>query len=321
MLPTVADNAVNVYGTQFTARWDALENAVSYELEVYTKDILDPKEYTANFTSSSTGELLPENWYTNCTGTDSRSGYFGEARPSLKMSMNRDQIQTPVFTDDVNFIKFWYRGNQTAEDDHLDVEVLVNNAWQTIAVINPIDNTKGQIFTIDDKTEVKMPAGVKSVRLQFHKTDGLSLCIDDVTVGAGGKFIPVHVGDYTPRNVGATTEETVSGLNPSTTYYYVVKGVNGELRSLPSAEIAVTTASSSAIEDVEAETAVTIVDTAEGVQVTNNDFTDHTLECVTPSGVTLYRGNVKAGASVTVSLPVNSITIVKCGDAVAKVLR
>lgn len=323
MLTAVACDPINVYGTEFTAVWQPLENADDYELTVYSKDVVDPKVYKADF-SGGLNELVPDQWFTNGNSTDSRSGYFGEARPSLKLANNRDQIQTPVFESDVNYIKFWYRGNGTAETDHIDVEGLLNNAWQTLHIITPINNAAGQIFELGTQnSSVKMPVGVKSVRVIFRKSNLGSMCIDDVEVGAGGSYVPVYVNDYNPFHAGTALSAKVVDLKPSTTYYYVVTGVSSDIKSLPSEEIAVTTASTVAIDSIEMDddTTVNISIVPDGVIVTNGDTVDHRVSCVTPAGVTFFTGVVKACATEHISLPHNSFFIIKCGGKIAKVLR
>lgn len=322
MLPATALPATEVYGTQFTANWEALADAESYEIDVYSKDIIDPVVTTVDFTKVG-DDLIPEDWYSNCTSTDSRSGYFGKARPSLKMAQTGAQISSPVSTDDVNFLRFWYRGNNSTENASIIIDGLKDMAWQNIHTINPIISTAGQTVEIGGDSDINMPVGIKSVRILFRTTDTSSLNIDDIEIGCGGAYVPVYVNPYDHYNVGATTMTTIEGLTPSTTYYYIVRGVNDDLRSLPSKEISVTTNQSTEISLIasDSESGITLIPTADGVQVTNAGNTDATISCTLPSGATVFRATVHAGATHEVKLPANAIYIVNCGDAVLKLAR
>ncbi|MCM1111249.1 MAG: M6 family metalloprotease domain-containing protein [Clostridium sp.] len=319
MLRATALPATNVAGTEFTAAWESLDGADSYELSVYTKEIVDPTVYKADFTNVG-GSILPEGWSTTATATDSRSGYFGDARPSLKMS-NRAQLQTPVFNDDINYFSMWLRGNSTVEADRVEIDGLVDFAWQNLMIVNPISATAGTTAGIGPDFDVAMPVGVKSVRLRFYTDEATSLCVDDVKVGAGGRFNPVYFPGYAPRNVGLAISEHIEGLTPNTTYYYTVCGIDGDLRSLVSNEIAVTTGQATAIEEVGDDSGISFITVPEGLEVINHSGSEQTVECFAPSGSLLYQGNVHDGATLTVSLPLHSISIVKCGPAVTKVLR
>lgn len=323
MMTAKAYSAINVYGTAFTARWEAMAGADGYELEVYSKNISDPTKYTADFTAvGSSTDLVPDGWYTNSTSTLSLSGYYGAARPSLNLSNNGAQVMTPVFSDDINYVQFWYRGRGTSSVAHIDVEGLVNNAWVKLHSILPLNSTTGTTVKVGDGSDALMPVGVKCVRIVFRTTDGTSAAIDDIVVGAGGKYTPVYVEGYNPMSTGAVTECLVTGLRNNTTYYYKVKGVDGQLRSIASDEIPVTTSLTGGIDDAGMQEGITeIITVAEGLEFRNNGDKATVAEVYAPDGMAVARITVVAGGNAVLALDSNCVYIAKFGDAIAKIVR
>lgn len=243
MLAPQALVATEVGADSFTAQWNAMDGADAYELSVYSKDVTDPEVTTVDFSAST---LVPEGWGTNSNTTVSIAGYFGQARPALRLSFDGSQVSTPIWTDDVNNLSFWYRGQRTTEIDRIDIEGYIADKWQVVATVSPLSDNEGQTVTIEG-----MPNAVKAVRIIF-RTEGTSanVSLDDVSVGHGGVFIPVYVADFNGKNVGNVTSHQVKGLEKQTSYFYTVTALQGDTRSLPSDEITVTTALEGAITDV-----------------------------------------------------------------------
>lgn len=246
--------AENVASDAFTARWSELEGAADYRLTVVEKIPVDPAYQSVDFTRNEAGDRMPEGWTSSSNTTGSLKGYYGQAAPSLRLTNAGDRITTPTFVDkDINSISFWYRGNSTADDAELLIEVLVDGTWSPVTRINPLSRSEGVTVTVGPDADIVMPQGAKCVRLTFGKQTTGSLYIDDIVMGYGATYRSEAVNGYADAPQGLVTSAEVLGLRPSTTYYYTVRAVDAAgLSTVPSSEIKVTTLAQSAIESVDA---------------------------------------------------------------------
>lgn len=251
MIPAVALPATNITDRSFTANWQELKNATRYVLDVYEKDVNAPLNMTADFKTVD-GKIVPDGWYTNCTSTAGLAGYFGAARPSLRMSFNGDQVATPDMTDDINALSFWYRANNTAEDSFLSIDIkYAGGQWQQLHIIKPLSNAEGKTITVGGDSDLRMPHGVKAVRVVLHKTDNSSVYIDDVSVDYAGTYTPRYVENFEKADCGTNLSATIDNLKPLTPYYYTVHAYDAEgSMSGVSYEIALTTLDPSGVNKV-----------------------------------------------------------------------
>lgn len=246
-----ANEADDVTTDGFTATWEALDDADSYLLNVYTKQFGEPIEDICNFDDGVSA--LPEGWTTNTRSSYANTAYSGEAAPSLRLSNSGDYIQTPEYADMARSITFWHRGNATSDDDCLRVSARVNGKWQKVADL-PVTTTKGgAIHTVG--TDL-VPGDAIALRVEYLRTGTKgSVAIDDVVAGHGTTFTAIPVDGYTDYPAGSATECAVTGLNPDTDYFYTVSALSadGELRSRPSNEIAVRTKTATGIIEIDAD--------------------------------------------------------------------
>lgn len=242
--------ATEVTGTSFVAKWSPMAQAKSYELSVYTMREGAAASSVVDFSDKLN---LPEGWTTNCSNTMSVRNYYGEAAPSLRMLVNADNVTSPEFATPITSLSFWMRGYQAAATDALVVKGYANGAWRQIARYCPIDNAAAQ--TVDFAEE--QLGGATRVSFSFEKSTtgsgNSSVVVDDIKVGLGNAIEKVAVVDG--LDVGDALEYQVSGLAPLTEYTYSVVGVDGARKSKISNEVSVTTKESSAIGEIEAETA------------------------------------------------------------------
>ncbi len=295
MYTTVALPATNVYSDMFTANWQELEGAAGYILNVYEKDVVDPKSVTVDFTKDDNGDIIPSDWYTNCTSTASVSGYYGDAKPSLRMIYTGDQLATPTYTDDdINSFKFWYRGNNTSDDNTLTVEALIDGSWSKLLTISPLVKTAGgATVSIGNEGDMLMPDNVKQIRILYSRTDNASVYIDDVVMEYGGIYTPIYLSGYEQARVAAAPSAKVLGVKATTPYYYNVCGydANGTLAQR-SGEIKVTTTDKSSVEHLrDAEISVG----TRGATITiANGAEDAYAYIYTSTGLLLWKGELAA---------------------------
>lgn len=227
--------ATDIADDAFTANWKAMDNAQSYLLNVYWKEIGEPVYSVADFTGSIAG--LPEGWDTDCTMTYSLSGYFGKEKPALRMGDNT-YLTSPVFDEDIRNLSFWYRGNKVSEENTLKIEGYKNSQWDQIEVLANLTNEQGGFtYTIGEGYNKTLEGGYRAIRITYRSIDDNPVAIDDVKVGYGGVRNNILIDGYDERNVGNVTSFRVNGLEKGRNYYYTVKATDGTLFSIISNEI------------------------------------------------------------------------------------
>ena len=238
--------------TNFTARWEAVDDAAGYRLTVVEKIPVDPEYITVDFSKNESGTFLPEGWTSTSSTTGSISGYYGQAAPALRLSSNSDRITSPTLTDDdINSLSFWYRGNSIGEDAALTVEALIDSKWTNLYYLNPLNKAEGTTINIGtgDNQDAAMPHDVKAIRIIFTKTGSGSVYVDDIVLGYGGRYVSTPLTNYDDAEQGNVTWAIVEGLNPLSTYYYSVRAYDSTpLFTAMSEEMKVITTASSGVD-------------------------------------------------------------------------
>jgi len=233
-----ATEADKVTQSGFTANWLALDDAESYMLDVYTKEWGMPLTDGCDFTDGVTA--LPEGWSSTSEASYANSAYSGTAVPSLRLGVTGDYLLTPVYGDEIKFLRFWHRGSNAASSDRIDIHALTDGEWAIVAQL-PVVNDKGGVTS---GLEAEIPGGTVQLRIEYVRTGAKgAIALDDVVVGHGITFSAVAVDGLTGYPAGNGTSCAIDGLDASTEYFYTVRATGADgLVSLPSQEIAVTTA-------------------------------------------------------------------------------
>lgn len=240
----VATAATDVTSSSFTANWQLMDGADSYLLNLCTKAKGEPDVVTVDFTGGV--KQMPTGWSTNCSMVVGTAGYYGNALPSLSMPTDYSYIESAVLPDNVRGLSFWYRErNNPSGDNYVAISGLVGNKWvavDTLRLTTPA--SAGTVVSWSDADEdSKIPADCKAVRLTYRLIGTGALVVDDIAVSYGDNLYSVPVAEWQGRAAGSGTSLAVTGLQPSTTYYYTVNGVGGSIVTIPSDEVAVTTLS------------------------------------------------------------------------------
>lgn len=248
-LRPVALEADVVGERQFTARWQALDDAADYLLDVYTRQQGEPDRATVDFTGGL--EQLPGGWSTNCSFTIGMSGYYGQASPALSMGDDYARLQSPVMPGRVRGVEFWYRERSGSGTNHVEVSALTADGWQLIADIAlPTKMSAGETFSMDE-SDSAFPTDASAVKIVYRRDGKGTLAVDDVCISYNDRFVTVPLEGWTGRSTGLRTDCTVDGLVPSTAYYYSVRAVAADgTPTLPSNEVAVTTLAMGAADNV-----------------------------------------------------------------------
>uniref|UniRef100_UPI00260B782E beta-ketoacyl synthase N-terminal-like domain-containing protein n=1 Tax=uncultured Bilophila sp. TaxID=529385 RepID=UPI00260B782E len=196
-------------------------------------------------------EAMPEGWSSTSGATYANSAYSGESVPSLRLGGSSDYLTTPLYADGVKTLSFWHRGNSVPDTDRIRVSALVDDKWIVVAELPIVNEKGGATCTLADE----IPEGAVQLRISYSMTSGRgAVAVDDVVVGHGTTFSNVPVPGLTAYPAGSGTSCAIDGLKAETEYYYTVAAVGADdTLSLPSQEVAVTTAedpNSSGVADV-----------------------------------------------------------------------
>lgn len=306
-LSAVALDASDITENSFTAQWESLDDATGYELNVYTKQPTGSLHDICDFTEG--GSNLPEGWTASSITTYSMGSYCGESAPSLRLGKDGDQITTPDYTENLNSLTFWHRGNSTTADDLIKVYVKANGKWTHIKNYAVVSQKGGSTIKVD-----LSDLDATAARIEFAKQSTGTLAIDDIDVAYGVTLEDIPLPGYEAFATGRVTSYEVKGLSPGTEYYYTVVGKSSTLTSRRSNVVKVKTAGASqGIESVNAEAikvlvqgrTLTITGTPDNTKVNILDLTGRLIATsVASQPVTLGQAGV-----YIVSIPSKDLTI------------
>ncbi|MGM9817039.1 MAG: M6 family metalloprotease domain-containing protein [Lepagella sp.] len=238
-----ATEALDLTENSFKATWLEVEDANDYLLNVYTKVQGDPVFDVQGFDNgvSSIG-----GWTSSSASSYSMATYSGKKIPALRMA-NGNSLESPSYSDYVNTLRFWHRGNNTSTGDQIQVYAISETG--SVSLVSTVEVSKvsgGTTTTITD-----FPENTVKVRIQFVRNgENGALALDDVEVGHGYTTAPEYFGEFLNYSVGNVLEFNVTGLNPDTDYYYTISATDGTLVSRLSNEVLAHTLVSSSVSKV-----------------------------------------------------------------------
>ena len=238
MLATpVATEATAITDNGFTANWEAVENATSYEVNVWTEE--EPAFSVAN----SSFENGLENWdaeegYSLSTD-NAHTGSQSLAFDVTKTYDLRQTIENLTPGEEIT-LSYWYYLNETSSGSGLRFWCYwVGNEDHSALQPDTYTNKKGAWTQATITTTV--PEGATALNLEIRVYNGANGYIDDITVTpANGNTITPITGS--PFTVTGATSKEITGLTAETTYYYnVVAKAEGYTASEASNTISVMT--------------------------------------------------------------------------------
>lgn len=232
-----AIEATAITANGFTANWEAVDNATSYEVNVWTEE--EPAFSVAN----SSFENGLENWEaeegyslsTNNAHTGSQSLAF-----DVKATKDLRQTIENLTPGEEITLSYWYYLNEASSGSGLRFWCYwVGNEDHSALQPNTYTNEKGAWTQATITATV--PAGATALNLEIRVYNGANGYIDDITVTpANGNTITPITGS--PFAVTGATSKEITGLAAETTYYYnVVAKAEGYTASEASNTISVTT--------------------------------------------------------------------------------
>lgn len=238
MLATpVATEATAITANGFTANWEAVDNATSYEVNVWTEE--EPAFSVAN----SSFENGLENWdaeegYSLSTD-NAHTGSQSLAFDVTKTYDLRQTIESLTPGEEIT-LSYWYYLNEASSGSGLRFWCYwVGNEDHSALQPDTYTNKKGAWTQATITTTV--PEGATALNLEIRVYNGAKGYIDDITVTpANGNTITTVTGS--PFTVTEATSKEITDLAAETTYYYnVVAKAEGYSASEPSNTVEVKT--------------------------------------------------------------------------------
>lgn len=237
---TNALEAEDVDETSFTARWDAVDGAESYILNVYTKEEAGELTHSCDFSDEEHGWAFSGADYNN-----SIPSFYGDALPSVYLYNSGSYISSPRLEGGIRLIKFWHKSFSSKGNILVKVRDAAGS-WVTVKSI------LGSRTAANEEIEVDVE-GSDGVRFELETSAAVRTYIDDIEIIYGKDIRKESLPGYAELNTGNVTSCAVKGLTKGTTYYYNVKATGDGKTSRVSNEMAVTTKGVSGISDITAD--------------------------------------------------------------------
>jgi hypothetical protein len=247
VVPT-ATAATTVLPVGFTAKWNAVAGASSYQLDVYTKTGGITEVINQDFTWTSLGTTngtggnsggwsgsIAANTFDIVGWTDA-SGYKGDNCAKMGTGSARGALTTPAFGIAGNAVVTFRAGawDGASEQVTLLLEVTGGGTLSQTSVTM----TKGAFANYS--VNVTGATAATQVTFRAFQISNARFFIDDIIVNVDSETLVFATG-YQNLNVGNVTSYAVTGLDPETQYFYRVRSVNGTVTTGNSNEISVTT--------------------------------------------------------------------------------
>lgn len=229
----VATAATLVGHESFTANWEAVVGATSYEIDVYTMS--GESSTTESFTSTTfppTG-WASSGWTRSTTASDYKTGPAAAIANSQNGTLTTSSISNP------STLKFYLGRSSNTSAKTLEIQISTVSQTTDFVTVATFDHSNVNSGSYDQYTvDLSGYENEEEVFIRFNKTSSTTSPwrLDDIEIITLDKE-----NILTNLNVGNVTSYEVTGLDPATTYYYVVRAVAGAETSANSNEIEVET--------------------------------------------------------------------------------
>lgn len=305
----VATGGTGISQTGFTANWDTVVGATSYDVDVYTKTGGTAATVTEGFDAGST---TPTDWtFTSIGATYTSAGNFGALSPSIKFDATADAVLTPVLPSAATELSFWMKG-QTSTGSSLLVEGYNGVSWVQIDnIVTPSNTATTYIYTSSTTPALSS----NTTQFRFTYTKALSnIAFDDVSCKYGTAAVKTSVAGY-PMSGITENSKAVTGLTAGTNYYYTVTAENTNVTSLVSEEMLVPTSAVTGLDNV----STTLSVSAKNGKIMLNAAAGEIVNIYNAIGQQLLSKLAVDGLN-TIAVPAHGVVIVKVGNRVAKVI-
>jgi arylsulfatase A len=235
----VAFAATSVNENGFVAHWHSINAATAYKLDVSTKPLfanIVPSQINQQFNNGTTP---PPGWtYIGNIGINDT--IHNALSPALQFKATNARVITKRLKSPASKLRFWIKAIHPDASSTFTIEGFNGRYWKTITIIQPLP-TVGTTLTFDSASPTPLENNFIQFRFTYKKIRGGALTFDNVIIKYN-KITPSFVQGYDGFKM-SDTSFTVTGLKPSTNYYYRVRAVNNNNHSDNSNAIAVITCS------------------------------------------------------------------------------
>lgn len=239
-----ATPATTITTDSFTANWNAVPGATGYELDVYTVDAGAPAT-TITETFTAVDVTFPGSYNTRAwTGNGGIEWTAYKARTDQEIVEGnvaitlRDQagayLESGVITGGLSNISFEVKQFFGGSGGVVTVKVLTGPTFATETEIG----TQSYTTTATTYNSGLISGITGDYKILIENNTKARSAIDNLSFTGLSTSTVTYV--FQNQNVGNVTSYEVSGLNPNTQYFYVVRAVNGTASS-NSNEVAATT--------------------------------------------------------------------------------
>lgn len=259
----LALNASGVGATSFTATWDAVPGATSYEIDVYEGGVIANQDIAVWTFPISGTTVTPDiassnnttkNLTTNGGTITSLAGASTQSASATSWSSGSDSKFWQIELNVTGFSNIKLSSKQQSSGTgprDFKVQYNIGSGWVDVSggAITVANN-----FTTGVVTDLSLPSACNNqsnLLIRWIMTSNTSVGngtvsggssrIDDIYV-VGDLSSLVFVSGYNALNVGNVTSYPITGLDQNTTYYYVVRALDATSESVNSNEITTTTA-------------------------------------------------------------------------------
>ena len=246
----VATAATAITTNSFTANWNAVPDATSYELDVYkgtTTPATTITETFSNIGGGTTSSYTTRTWSgdggVNWTAYKARTDEVINAADEAITLQNASgaYLESGVMTNGLTNISFDVKQVFSGSGGVLTIKVLSDPTFTTVTTIGTISyNTTASTY---DSGPISGITGDYKIRIENNAA--ARPAIDNLSFTSLPNSTRTYV--LSAENVGNVTSYEVIGLDAGTTYSYVVRATSGAATSTDSNEIQVPTAGTAQI--------------------------------------------------------------------------
>jgi|GEM_PF-2333340 endonuclease/exonuclease/phosphatase family metal-dependent hydrolase len=208
-VPTVV--LTNVGPTFFTANWNEVTDAATYQIQIGTDTNFSTATVGSNVLAQTFATLTdstpPSGWTSSLSSDLDSTVYYGAAPPSFKFNVTGQWLQSPVFAAGGTNLQFWAFGRNGAGSTFA-ISGLVAGVWTPIATVSIARN--GATYNV--------PLDPQTTQIKFSFTRIVTVYLDDVVVQSA-----TTAGSLVMDETVAALTYGATGLENSTPYHVRVR--------------------------------------------------------------------------------------------------
>ncbi len=208
-VPTVT--VTNVGPTLFTANWNEVTDATTYQIQIGTATNFSTGAVGSNLLNETFATLTdttpPSGWSSSASSDLDSTVYYGVAPPSFKFNLTGQTLTSPVFAPGATNLQFWAYG-RNGSGSMFAISGLVSGVWTAIDTVSIARNGATYNVALDPQT----------TQIKFRFTRIVTVYLDDVIVQSG-----TAAGTLTVDETVAALTYAATGLSNSTPYYVRVR--------------------------------------------------------------------------------------------------